>query len=398
MAASAARPGGGDKTGDKAGDKARGSAAAPLPLSAPLPAARKPGRIPALLLAAVFLPAIAGYVFWLRSLESLRFAHPFALATIPLAVALVVFAGVKRGQARRPVLIFSRASELGRSPRGIVARFAELPVVLRLLVITLLGVALARPQTTRPSNDLDVEGIDIVIALDLSGSMAETDLVPNRLGAAKLVIRDFVRRRSTDRIGLVVFGREAYTYVPLTLDHGAFLRMLGELQLDLVDGKGTAIGNGLGVALARLRRSDARSKVVILLTDGDNNAGNITPEQAAGIAQQLGVKIYTVLAGDNDAQGAADQPGLIGAARRRFPVNPKLLEEIATKTGGTPYLATDSHALAKRFQDILADLEKSRIRDRGVLYAELFPRFLVPAVALLLLETLLRLTRLRRLP
>jgi Ca-activated chloride channel family protein len=296
------------------------------------------------------------------------------------------------------VLIFSRASELGRARRGLVARFAELPVVLRLLVITLLGVSLARPQTTRPSNDLDVEGIDIVIALDLSGSMAETDLVPNRLGAAKLVIRDFVRRRSTDRIGLVVFGREAYTYVPLTLDHGAFLRMLGELQLDLVDGKGTAIGNGLGVALARLRRSDARSKVVILLTDGDNNAGNITPEQAAGIAQQLGVKIYTVLAGDNDAGGPGDEPGLIGAGRRRFPVNPKLLEEIATKTGGTPYLATDSQALARRFQDILADLEKSRIRDRGVLYAELFPRFLLPAVAILLLETLLRLTRLRRLP
>ncbi|HEY0707375.1 MAG TPA: VWA domain-containing protein, partial [Polyangia bacterium] len=218
--------------------------------------------------------------------------------------------------------------------------------------------------------------------------------VPNRLTAAKLVIRDFVRRRGTDRIGLVVFGRDAYTYVPLTLDHGALLRMLGELQLNIIDGKGTAIGNGLGVALARLRRSDARSKVVILLTDGDNNAGNITPEQASDIARQLGIKIYTVLAGDTSV-GA---PDVAGSTAKRFPVNPKLLEEIATKTGGMPYLASDSQALAQRFQDIVDDLEKSRIRDRGVLYAELFPRFLVPAVILLLLETLLRLTRLRRLP
>ena len=360
-------------------------------------AAPKRGRLPVALLLAVFLPTIAAYAYYLRELESLRFAHPYALLLIPLALALVVFAEVKRGQARRPALMFSRASELGGARRGLVARFAELPLVLRLLVLVLLGVALGRPQTTRPSNDLDVEGIDIVIALDLSGSMAETDLLPNRLGAAKLVIRDFVRRRNTDRIGLVVFGREAYTYVPLTLDHGAYLRMLGELQLDLVDGKGTAIGNGLGVALARLRRSDAKSKVVILLTDGDNNAGNITPEQAADIARQLGIKIYTVLAGDNGGLLAGDD-GETPGGKRRFPVNPKLLEEIATKTGGTPYLATDSHALAQRFQDILADLEKSRISDRGVLYAELFPLFLLPALAVLLFETLLRMTRLRRLP
>jgi Ca-activated chloride channel homolog len=199
-----------------------------------------------------------------------------------------------------------------------------------------------------------------------------------------------VRRRPTDRLGLVVFARDAYTHVPLTLDHGALLRMLSELQLDLIDGKGTAIGNGLGVSLARLRRSDARSKVIILLTDGDNNSGNITPAKAAEIARTLGVRIYTVLAGDHQA---GDVRG-----RERQPVNPKLLEEIATTTGGTPYLATDTQALARRFHDILEDLDKSRIRDRGVLRAELFPRFLWPAVVVLLLETLLRLGRFRRLP
>jgi Ca-activated chloride channel family protein len=343
----------------------------------------------------VFLPATAAYLWFLRTVEGFRFGHPAALALIPLAVALVLFAGVRRAPGRRAVLVHSRATELGRRKRGLIARAADLPVVLRLLVVVLVGVVLARPQSTRPDTDLDVEGIDIVISLDLSGSMEESDLLPNRLAAAKSVIRDFVRRRPTDRLGLVVFGREAYTHVPLTLDHGAFLRMLEELQIGIIDGKGTAIGNGLGVALGRLRRSDARSKVVILLTDGDNNAGNITPLQAASMAQKLGVKVYTILAGDN---GETPEAQRRAPRQQRLPVNPKLLEEIATMTGGTPYLATDTRALQQRFQSILEDLEKSRIKDRGVLYAELYPRFLLPALLALLAEIALRLTRLRRLP
>ena len=354
-----------------------------------------PAPIPYGLIAAVFVPATVGYLWLLRSLPNLRFAHPFALALIPIAVALVLWAGLRRGPGRRAVLVHSRATEIGGAKingrhRGLVSRLAELPLVLRLLVVVLLGVVLARPQTSRPDDELELEGIDIVLCLDLSGSMAETDLLPNRLRAAKVVIRDFVQRRATDRIGLVVFARDAYTHVPLTLDHGALLRMLAELELGIIDGKGTAIGNGLGVSLARLRRSDARSKVIILLTDGDNNGGNITPSKAASMAQAMGVKIYTILAGDNDS---ADVPG-----RRRFPVNPKLLEEIATMTGGTPYLATDSAALAQRFQDIIDELERSRIRERGVLYSELHPHFLWPAVLLLLLELVLRLGRFRRLP
>src|SRR6185295_6482452 len=213
--------------------------------------------------------------------------------------------------------------------------------------------------------------------------------------AAKMVIQDFVRRRPSDRIGLVVFGREAYTHVPLTLDHGTFLRMLAELRLGIIDGNGTAIGNGIGVALNRLRHSDARSKVIIVLTDGENNSGNIAPEQAARFAQTMKVKIYTILAGDNDPESAPEgQPGM----RPRHPVNPKLLEQIASMTCGTPYLATDTRALAERFQKILEDLEKSRIKDRGILYAELYQRFLLAAFVLVLLETAMRLTRWRRLP
>ena len=241
------------------------------------------------------------------------------------------------------------------------------------------------------TDDLELEGIDIVIALDLSGSMTETDLVPNRMEAAKMVIQDFVRRRPSERIGLVIFGREAFTDIPLTLDHGTFLRMLADLHVGIIDGRATAIGNGIGVALNRLRKSEAKSKVIIVLTDGENNAGNIAPEQAARYAQTLGVKIYTVLAGTSD--GEAGAPG-----RQRQPVNPKLIEGIASMTGGTPYLATDTRALAERFQKILEELQKSRIHDRGTLYKELYRRFLLAAFALLLLEMALRLTRFQRIP
>jgi Ca-activated chloride channel family protein len=338
----------------------------------------------------VFAPLAAGYFALLRDVEGFRFAHPFALALIPPAVALVTWAGLVRAPARRGLFVYSRAADLGAERPGVVARLRDLPTVLRLAAVVFIGVALARPQSTQVTDDLELEGIDIVLALDLSGSMQENDLVPNRLEAAKMVIQDFVRHRPSDRIGLVIFGRDAYTDIPLTLDHGTFLRMLAELHVGIIDGRATAIGNGIGVALNRLRKSDAKSKVIIVLTDGENNAGNISPEQAARYAQTLGVKIYTVLAGTSDAEGA---PG-----RQRQPVNPKLLEEIASMTGGTPYLATDTRALAERFQKILEDLQKSRIHDRGTLYRELYRRFLLAAFALLLLETALRLTRFQRIP
>src|SRR4051794_32322418 len=254
-------------------------------------------HIPYWLIAAVFAPLAAAYAGLLRNVEGFRFAHPWVLALIPPAVALVLWLGLGRTAGRRALFLHSRAAELGTQRPGLVARLRELPTVLRLGVVVLVIVAASRPQSTRATDDLEVEGIDIVIALDLSGSMQETDLVPNRLEAAKLVIQDFVRRRPNDRLGLVVFGREAFTHIPPTLDHGTFLRMLAELRLGIIDGNGTAIGNGIGVALNRLTHSDAKSKVIIVLTDGENNAGNISPEQAARYAQTLKVKVYTILAG-----------------------------------------------------------------------------------------------------
>lgn len=361
-------------------------------------------ELPYRLLAAVFVPAFVTYLVLLRKVEGFRFAHPFVLALIPGAVALVLWVNFRRSADREPALRYSRAAELVRMRRGLVARLSDLPVVLRTFGVVLVAVALARPQSWRAGGDLELEGIDIVISLDVSGSMEETDLVPNRMHAAKTVIERFVRQRPNDRLGLVVFGREAYTHVPLTLDHGTFLRMLAEIQVGLIDGRGTAIGNGIGVALNRLRRSEAKSKVVILLTDGESNAGNISPVQAARYAQTMGVKVYTILAGDSVADPAAPggasnlPPDVQLGLRKRQPVNPKLLEEIASMTGGLPFLATDTQALVRTFQTILEDLEKSRLQDRAVLYAELYPRFLWPALLAFLLELALRLTRWRRLP
>ena len=385
---------------------------------APSASAAGRARIPYLLIGVVFAPLAGAYVGMLRNVEGFRFAHPWFLLLIPAVVALVLWLGLGRSAGRRALFLHSRAEELAAHRPGMVARLRDLPTVLRLAAAVLLIVALARPQSTRASDDLEVEGIDIVIALDLSGSMQETDLVPNRLEAAKSVIQDFVRRRPTDRIGLVVFGREAYTYAPMTLDHGALLRMVGELRLGIVDGNGTAIGDGVAVALNRLcgedlRRMseaakaaaqatvagakpaaaktpepDGRSKVLIVLTDGEDNASKLSPQDAARLAQTLKVKVYTILAGNNDAEA----PG------GRHTANPKLLEEIASMTGGTPYLASDSRALRDRFQKILAELKRAPIHDRALLYTELYRSFVWVAFLLLAAEIALRLTRFSRIP
>jgi Ca-activated chloride channel family protein len=386
------------------------------------PDATPRARIPWGLIGVVFAPLAGVYAGMLRNVEGFRFAHPYLLALIPPVVALVLWMEIGRAAKNRALFLYSRAADLGRQRPGLVARLRDLPTVMRLAAVVLLIVAAARPQSTRANDDIEVEGIDIVISLDLSGSMQEADLIPNRLAAAKAVIKEFVSRRPTDRIGLVVFGREAYTYAPMTLDHGALLRMVDELRLGIVDGNGTAIGDGIAVALQRLcgeelqrviaetkaasqameagakpasakaPEPDSRSKVLIVLTDGEDNASKLSPQDAARLAQTLKVKVYTILAGNSDPESQRDQRG------GHHSVNPKLLEEIASMTGGTPYLATDSRALEDRFQKILADLKRAPIHDRGTLYAELFPRFVLVAFALLALEIALRLTRFSRIP
>jgi Ca-activated chloride channel family protein len=354
--------------------------------------------MPWILVAVVALGAAAAVWLPLRDAEGFRFGRPWVLLLLSGAgLAGWALFGLERRRAG--TFTFSRGVDLARARRGLFDRLIALPRALRLSAVALCALALARPQTTSPDREVEVEGIDIVLALDMSNSMEEADVAPNRIEAAKQVIDDFIKRRHNDRIGLVVFGREAFTHCPLTLDYAALRSMLEQLHIGSVDGRGTAIGNALGVALNRLRRSDAQSRVVILLTDGDNNSGNISPLQAARFAQTLGVKVFTVLVGQNeDAPRVDPTGGMMRLARRRYPVNPKLLEQIATMTGGTPYLATDRPALEQRFHQILEELDKSKLKDTGTVYAEVFPRFLWPALILALAEAALSLTRFRKFP
>ena len=355
--------------------------------------------IPYLLLAALALPGAAATIFWLADQPGLGVAHRVAallFVLLPL-VAIVVF---HEKLPRQSALLFSRVADARAAGRSVWARLIALPGALRVGALALMVIAAIGPYSTSPDK-VDVEGIDIVVALDMSNSMEEADMVPDRLNAAKRVIDDFIRRRRTsqvnrgDRIGMVVFGREAYTYCPLTFDYEVLRNLVRDLRIGFVDGRGTAIGNALGVALNRLRQSDAKSRVVILLTDGDNNSGNISPQQAARFARTLGVRVYTILMGQNEA---ADPFGPRFPLARRYPVNPKLLEEIATTTGGNPYLATDTAALESRFHAILEELERSKLKDATIARTPLYPPFLWAALGLLGLEVVLSVTRLRKLP
>ena len=340
----------------------------------------------------------APFFFWYRETvwnasARLLWGRPYMLGLGAL-LPLLAIAGFHLQRRRLPAMTYSRASDLRFAKQGIARHLAHLPRVLRIVAAALLVVALGRPQQ-ESADVVEVEGVDIVIALDVSNSMSEADLQPDRITAAKEVLRRFVARRKSDRIGLVIFGREAFTQCPLTLDYRALTGLLADVRLGLVDGRGTAIGDALGTALNRLRRSDAKSKVVILLTDGDNNAGSLSPQQAARFAQSLGVKVFTVLVGrDVDL---ASEPGA-PRIQPRYPVNPKLLEEIAGQTGGTPYLATDTAALERRFQQILDELDRSHLKDQKGRPHELYAIFLYPALGLLVLELLLSLTRFRRWP
>ena len=279
---------------------------------------------------------------------------------------------------------FSRAASLRRAGRGPMARLAHLPDGLRLAAGILLALALARPQSTRGSDVIKHEGIDIVVVLDLSESMDAADMVPNRLHAAQVVIDDFISRRPRDRIGLVVFGATASTVSPLTVDHGVLRALVRRLRLGVIDGSMTAIGAGLGVALNRLKESVAESQVIVLLTDGVHNADGLDPDSAANEAAARGIKIYTVLMGDH--RRGSDMT-----------VDPTRLEQIASVTGGYAYTAEDQDALRGSFQDLLDKLERSTVESQKV-RPELFMFLLWPALVLLGLDIGLRTTRLRRFP
>ena len=336
---------------------------------------------------------------WLGVGSGMKFENPWfllGLLAVPLIIAQGVFERQTSGNLRFPLARLIAVAGPGWRTR-------LLPVVtgLRCTAVALLVIALARPQDSTRQQETELDGIDIVMTLDVSGSMKASDLQPTRLDAAKHVMLDFIKRRKNDRIGAVIFATNAYTLCPLTLDYSILANMISDLKLGVIDNNKTAIGNAVGVSLNRLRKSDAKSRTIILLTDGTSNAGNISPEQAALFAKTLGVKIYTILVGQRDDAKQATgvdffKNQIFGATSS--PINPALLRQMSEQTGGAFFEATDVKALISSFHEILDELERSKIADRGVVYAEVFGKYLWPALILIVLELLASLVILRRTP
>ena len=277
---------------------------------------------------------------------------------------------------------------------------------LRLVTVALLVLGMARPQTGRRQTQVQTEGIDIILALDTSGSMQALDLDAdravnrrrNRLEVARSVVERFVQKRQNDQIGMVVFGNEAFTQCPLTLDHGVVAAFLERVEIGMA-GDGTAIGSALGTAVKRLRDSEAESKVIILLTDGRNNAGALSPRKAAEIAETFDTKVYTVGVG---TRGKAPfiVDSLFGkrVVYENVEIDEEMLREISERTGGSYFRAEDGAALAEIYDEI-DRLETSEITTESYMeYDERYRRLVLPALGLLLLETVLLGTRFRKLP
>ncbi|MDD7915209.1 vWA domain-containing protein [Polaribacter ponticola] len=277
---------------------------------------------------------------------------------------------------------------------SILSKIKPILYLLRLLALAAIIVALARPRNVSVSKRTKTnKGIDIVMAIDVSASMLARDLKPNRLEALKKVAVDFVDRRPNDRIGIVVYAGESFTQTPITSDKSIVKRTISELKWGQLEG-GTAIGMGLGSGVNRLKESKAKSKVIILLTDGVNNSGNIDPRTATELAKELGIKVYTIGIGTN---GMADFPwsknprtGQLNFRKQQVEIDEKLLEEIASETNGKYFRATDNTSL-KEIYDEIDKLEKTKIEEfKYYNYQEMYRPLVFLALGLLLLEFLLR--------
>lgn len=353
--------------------------------------------VPCALLCAYLVESVYGVP--LRA-GSFRFERPWAGLLLGGAVLVLVARGWMHRRAA-PRFQVSRAGDARRAGPGRRVWLRHGLTGMRVTAVALMALGLMGPQSIHARNRSPVHGIDIVLVLDMSLSMRAADIEPNRFAATKSVVGEFIRRRPDDRIGAVVFGRQAYTLLPLTTDKSALRDVVHRLELGAIDGRGTAIGNAVGTGLNRLRGSHAKSKVVILLTDGNSNAGNVSPAQAAELGSTLGVKVYTVLMGRSGEAKVKRGTDLFGRPvwdTGNFPVNPKLLEEMAHQTGGEHFRATNRKALEQSFHQILDRLEKTEIEDVGRVYGELFPAFVGPAVALLALELIAGTWLVRRWP
>lgn len=329
--------------------------------------------------------------------DIMRFENAGLLWLLLLIAPMIAYYVYRTMQGRASIEI-SSVSGLKNS-RTIRYYLRHAPFVLRCFSVALLVLVIARPQTSEDKSNVNSEGIDIVMALDISSSMLAKDFVPDRFNAAKDISSKFILDRPSDRIGLVVFAGEAFTQVPLTTDHTTLVNMLHQVQMGVIE-DGTAIGNGLATAVNRLKESDAPSKVIVLLTDGVNNSGQIDPLSAAQIAADLGLRVYTIGVG---SEGMAPYPaydawGNLVFQQAKVEIDEKLMTQIADQTGGRYFRATDNTKLAEIYAEI-NKLEKAKVEvENFVKYTDVYHIYLLLALGLLLAEAVLRYVLFRQIP
>jgi Ca-activated chloride channel family protein len=329
---------------------------------------------------------------------AIRFANPeYLLLFIPLAFLGYWF--LNKRQGRGGTIRFSHLGYLKDLPQQTARNARHFLFALRMAVLSLLVLAFARPQSGVKGEEVLTEGIDIILTMDISSTMLAEDIRPNRVDATKEVAKEFIRGRKNDRIGLVVFAGQAYTQCPLTLDYGILMSFLDQIRVGMIE-DGTAIGMGLATAVNRLRSSEAKSKVIILLSDGQNNRGEVDPLTAAQMAQAFDIKTYTIGAGTRGVAMYPVEDPFFGKRYQPMQVNvdEETLQRIAQTTGGKYYRATDRRSLESIYREI-DGLEKTEIKVKEYTrYSELFIPLLFGALALLLIEIGLANTRFRKIP
>lgn len=328
--------------------------------------------------------------------QNIDFAYPWLLLLLALIPVLIVWYILFYSRSQGSMLVSSIKQFPSRRTWKIL--FRHLPFALRMLCLASITIALARPQTRNDEELVSGEGVDIVLCIDVSGSMLAQDFSPNRLEAAKEVAANFVDSRPTDRIGLVIFSGESFTQCPVTTDKTILKSQIYNVQSGLLE-DGTAIGSGLATSVDRLKSSKSKSKVVILLTDGENNGGMIDPSTAKEIAKSRGVRVYTIGVGtEGSAPVPVQTPGGIVMQREQVNIDEKLLTQIATETGGKYFRAKDNITLKSIYSEI-DKLEKSRIEVTALRrFNEKFVPFALAAIILLALEVMLRYTVFRKFP
>lgn len=326
------------------------------------------------------------------------FEYPHLLWLLVIPALLIVHYIYLELCGRRPHLRVSDIRYWKAGGNSVLSYLRHAPMLLRTVALSMIIIAIARPRSSSKMDKIDTEGIDIVLAMDVSTSMLARDFTPDRISAAKDIAIEFISQRPSDRIGIVVFAGESYTQCPLTTDRATLINLMKEIQTGLIE-DGTAIGNGLATAVARMQGSDAKSRVVILLTDGVNNRGEITSQTAADIAKTYGIRVYTIGVGAN---GTAPYPVItpwgVQMQDVEVEIDEDLLKGIAETTGGRYFRATDNTKLSEIYSEI-NKMEKARTTiDSFPVYKELFMDFALVALICLLLEVVFNAFILKRLP